>query len=62
MFVLSSAHAFNLDQSKIMSFGKELNSITSQSETVAGTTVAPIHKPFSRTFFVFFSKILQIGI
>ena len=25
MFILSSAHAFNVDQSKNMSFGKELN-------------------------------------
>ena len=25
IFILSSANAFNLDQSKILSFGKELN-------------------------------------
>ena len=51
MFNLLSANAFNLNRSKILSFGKEL--------TVRGECSIHIHQPFSRTFFVFFSKICK---
>ena len=54
-FILSSANAFNLDQSKILSFGKELNNFIFamlwQKNTWGG-----IHQPLSRIFFAFFSK------
>ena len=38
MIVLSSAHALNLDQSKILWFGKELNAECNEMEKGIGDT------------------------
>ena len=40
-FILSSANAFNLDQFRILSFGKELNSIMSTITQIFKTSRAP---------------------